>query len=79
MLEKIKTLIKDALLVLTITCIVTVVVAIAGFITTVAAAVVAYSKMLLETAVCPRVALITFIITSIIIIIRRVVKARALD
>lgn len=65
---------KDILTIIVITALTTIVVALAMFISTIAGAIVVYVKLILESEMLIHVAIVTCVITTIVMIVRRVVE-----
>ena len=65
---------KDILTIIVITALTTIIVALAMFISTIAGAIVVYVKLILESEMLIHVAIVTCIITTIVMISRRVVE-----
>lgn len=65
---------KDILTIIVITALATIVVALAMFISTIAGAIVVYVKLILESEMLIHVAIVTCVITTIVMIVRRVVE-----
>lgn len=65
---------KDILTIIVITAVATIVVALAMFISTIAGAIVVYVKLILESEMLIHVAIVTCVITTIVMIVRRVIE-----
>ncbi len=65
---------KDILTIIVITALTTIIVALAMFISTIAGAIVVYVKLILESEMLIHVAIVTCVITTIVMIVRRVVE-----
>jgi hypothetical protein len=65
---------KDILTIIVITALTTIIVALAMFISTIAGAIVVYVKLILESEMLIHVAIVTCVITTIVMIVKRVVE-----
>lgn len=65
---------KDILTIIVITALTTIIVALAMFISTIAGAIVVYVKLILESEMLIHVAIVTCVITTIVMIVRRIVE-----
>lgn len=65
---------KDILTIIVITALTTIIVALAMFISTIAGAIVVYVKLILESEMLIHVAIVTCVITTIVMIVRRVIE-----